>query len=123
MRVAVRVARHPRVGRPAEPADEDLDPVARGPDAIGVHVAPDVGQLLAEPLPAPLVLHARRVEVLRPRAPTASPSVRRPPDSPCTDAACFASMAVERSGPIAIIVASRTREVTAAAPASAANGS
>ncbi len=57
------------------------------------------------------------------RAPTASPSVSRPPERPCTDAACFASSAVERSGPIAIIVASRTREVAAAAPASVAKGS
>jgi hypothetical protein len=56
-------------------------------------------------------------------APTASPRVNRPPDSSCTEAACFASSAVERSGPIAIIVARRTREVAAAAAASAANGS
>ncbi len=49
--------------------------------------------------------------------------MRRPPESACTDAACFASRAVERSGPIAIIVASLTRSVAPAAAASAANGS
>jgi hypothetical protein len=40
-----------------------------------------------------------------------------------TEFACLASKAVLRSGPITIMVASRTREVTAAAAANAVNGS
>ena len=53
----------------------------------------------------------------------ASPSVSRPPESACTDAASLTSAAAGLSGPIAIIVASRIRSVTAAAAASEANGS
>ena len=47
----------------------------------------------------------------------------RPSESACTDAASLMSVAAGRSGPIAIIVASRIRSVTAAAAASEANGS
>ena len=51
------------------------------------------------------------------------PSVSRPPESECTVAACFASIAASRIGAITIIVTSSIRVVTAAAAASAANGS
>src|SRR5215217_5779530 len=53
----------------------------------------------------------------------ASPRVSRPPDSRSRDAACLASRAVLRSGPITTMVTSRARVVTAAAADRAANGS
>ena len=68
MGVAVGVARHAREGLAAAAADEHLDPVARGADAVAVDVAAQVGELLAEPLPAAPVLDAGRVVVLGPRA-------------------------------------------------------
>ena len=45
------------------------------------------------------------------------------PESASTDAACLASSAALRSGPMAIIVARPMRSVTPAAAASAAKGS
>ncbi len=49
--------------------------------------------------------------------------MNRPSDRASTDTACLASIAGPRSGPIAMLVASPIREVTAAAADSAANGS
>src|SRR5205823_10448408 len=51
------------------------------------------------------------------------PRTSRPPESASTDAACLASSTAGRSGPIATIVTSEIRPVTAAAAASPANGS
>src|SRR4029453_1084256 len=53
----------------------------------------------------------------------ASPRVSRPADSRSREAACLASRAVLRSGPITTMVTSRARGVTAAAADRAANGS
>src|SRR4029453_14552458 len=53
----------------------------------------------------------------------ASPRVSRPADSRSREAACLASRAVLRSGPITTMVTSRARLVTAAAADRAASGS
>ena len=57
------------------------------------------------------------------RPPTPKPSVRRPPESASTLAACLASIAPLRNGASRTLVISRTREVTAEAAANVVSGS
>src|SRR5215211_8844199 len=59
--VAVRVARHPRERLSGEAADEQLDPLAGGPNAIPVHLTADVRELLGELPPAASVLRLSRL--------------------------------------------------------------
>src|SRR5215211_9259931 len=60
----VRVARHPREGPAGKAADEQFDSFARWTDAVAVHLAADVGELLGELLPAASMLRLSRLVVL-----------------------------------------------------------